>query len=67
MFFFSLVSPIMRIFTSYLVCFYILFSVDGVAVPEEEEESYAWLQERDKPEDLAVNGAMYRGPKIVNN
>ncbi|XP_024031638.1 plant cysteine oxidase 2 [Morus notabilis] len=43
------------------------FSVDGVAVPEEEKESHAWLQEREiLPEDLAVVGAPYRGPKIVN-
>ncbi|KAH7532614.1 hypothetical protein FEM48_Zijuj04G0040200 [Ziziphus jujuba var. spinosa] len=41
------------------------FSVDGVTVPEEERETYAWLKEREKPEDLAVVGAVYRGPKIV--
>ncbi|XP_021808770.1 plant cysteine oxidase 2-like [Prunus avium] len=43
------------------------FSVDGVSVAEEEKEGYAWLQEIEKPEDLAVDGAMYRGPKIVEN
>lgn len=42
-------------------------SVDGVSVAEEEKEGYAWLQEIEKPEDLAVDGAMYRGPKIVEN
>ncbi|GMH05139.1 hypothetical protein Nepgr_006979 [Nepenthes gracilis] len=41
------------------------FSVDGIAVPEDEKESYSWLQEREKPEDLAVVGAIYSGPKIV--
>lgn len=39
-------------------------SVDGVSVPEEERESHAWLQEIEKPDDLAVVGASYRGPKI---
>ncbi|KAF3444760.1 hypothetical protein FNV43_RR14453 [Rhamnella rubrinervis] len=43
------------------------FSVDGITVPEEEKEGYAWLNEREKPEDLAVVGALYRGPKIVEN
>lgn len=45
------------------------FLVDGgVTVPEEEKESYAWLQEREiLPEDLAVVGAPYRGPEIVEN
>ncbi|XVF60462.1 hypothetical protein PTKIN_Ptkin08bG0048800 [Pterospermum kingtungense] len=41
------------------------FSVDGVTVPEEEKDKHAWLQERDKPEDLAVVGALYTGPEIV--
>ena len=41
------------------------FSADGVSVPEEEREGYAWLQERDKLEDFAVDGAAYNGPKIV--
>lgn len=40
------------------------FTVDGVSVPEEERESHAWLQEIEKPDDLAVVGASYRGPKI---
>lgn len=44
------------------------FLVDGVTVPEEDKESYAWLQEREiLPEDLAVVGDPYRGPKIVKN
>lgn len=42
-------------------------SVDGVTMPEEEKERYAWLQERDNPEDLAVVSSTYRGPKIVLN
>ncbi|KAJ4707493.1 plant cysteine oxidase 2 [Melia azedarach] len=41
------------------------FSVEEVSVPEEEKESYAWLQEREKPEDLTVDGDIYSGPKIV--
>ncbi|KAF5749014.1 2-aminoethanethiol dioxygenase-like [Tripterygium wilfordii] len=45
---------------------YTHFSVDGLSVPEEERERYAWLQEREKPEDLAVVGALYRGPQIVD-
>lgn len=40
-------------------------SVDGVSVPEEEREGYAWLQEREKLEDFAVVGAVYNGPMIV--
>lgn len=43
------------------------FSVDGVSVPEVERESYAWLEEREQPEDLAAVGALYKGPKIVEN
>ncbi|PON95900.1 Cysteine oxygenase/2-aminoethanethiol dioxygenase [Trema orientale] len=44
------------------------FSVDGVTVPEEEKESYAWLQEREiLLEDLPVGGAPYTGPKIVES
>ncbi|KAG2714352.1 hypothetical protein I3760_03G022500 [Carya illinoinensis] len=43
------------------------FSVDGVSVPEEEREGYAWLQEREiKPEDVSVTIARYRGPEIVD-
>ncbi|KAF8012991.1 hypothetical protein BT93_I0991 [Corymbia citriodora subsp. variegata] len=43
------------------------FSVDGVSVPEEEREKYAWLEEREKPPELAVVGAKYRGPKLVEH
>ncbi|XWS40839.1 hypothetical protein CRYUN_Cryun17cG0030500 [Craigia yunnanensis] len=39
----------------------------GVTVPEEEKDKYAWLQGREKPEDLAVVGALYTGPEIVEN
>lgn len=42
------------------------FSVDGVSVVENEKEGYAWLQEREKPRELMVVGAPYRGPKIVD-
>ncbi|KAG7548584.1 RmlC-like cupin domain superfamily [Arabidopsis suecica] len=41
------------------------FSVDGVAVAEEEKEGYAWLKEREEePEDLTVTAMMYSGPTI---
>ncbi|KAK4477626.1 hypothetical protein RD792_016864 [Penstemon davidsonii] len=40
-------------------------SVEGVSVSDEEEEGYAWLKERDKPEDLCVVGVPYIGPKIA--
>ncbi|XVF14227.1 hypothetical protein REPUB_Repub09cG0040100 [Reevesia pubescens] len=43
------------------------FPVDGVTIPEEEEDKYAWLEEREKPEDLTVIGALYTGPEIVEN
>ncbi|GAB4831630.1 hypothetical protein Ancab_005641 [Ancistrocladus abbreviatus] len=43
------------------------FSVEGVAVAEDEKHSYAWLKERERPEDLTVVGAFYRGPKIVDS
>ncbi|KAF5725334.1 2-aminoethanethiol dioxygenase-like [Tripterygium wilfordii] len=42
------------------------FSVKAVSVPEGEEEGYAWLQEREEPEDLALVAALYRGPQIVD-
>ncbi|KAJ6934910.1 hypothetical protein NC652_010019 [Populus alba x Populus x berolinensis] len=41
------------------------FSVNGVSIPEEEKEGYAWLQEREKPEDLTFVGELYGGPAIV--
>ena len=44
--------------------FFCEFSVDGVSIPGEEKEGYAWLQETEKPDDLAVVGALYRGPQI---
>ncbi|KAK8507588.1 hypothetical protein V6N13_094080 [Hibiscus sabdariffa] len=44
------------------------FSADEqVSIPEEEKEKLAWLQERDKPENLVVVGAPYTGPKIEEN
>ncbi|GLT72488.1 hypothetical protein SLA2020_444190 [Shorea laevis] len=52
--------------TYYLELPFTSLSVDGVSVPEEEKEDYAWLQEREiKPEDLAVVGPEYGDPKIV--
>ncbi|KAL3813357.1 hypothetical protein ACJIZ3_014625 [Penstemon smallii] len=41
------------------------FHNSGVSVSDEEEEGYAWLKERDKPEDLCVVGVPYIGPKIA--
>lgn len=32
---------------------------------EEEKDGYAWLKEREKPEDFNVVGAAYNGPKIA--
>ncbi|RDX74782.1 Plant cysteine oxidase 2 [Mucuna pruriens] len=43
------------------------FSVDGLSIPEEENNAYEWLQEKEGIEDLEVNGKMYNGPKIVEN
>lgn len=40
-------------------------AVDGMSIPEEEREGYAWLQEREDLEDLTVVGEQYTGPKIV--
>ncbi|KAK8672592.1 hypothetical protein V6N13_110957 [Hibiscus sabdariffa] len=39
----------------------------AVSVPEEEKDKVAWLQEREKPEDLVVVGARYTGPEIIGN
>ncbi|KAM1076044.1 hypothetical protein ACFX19_024018 [Malus domestica] len=43
------------------------FPDGGVSVPEDEKEGYAWLEDIEKPEDLAVDGAKYRGPEIQEN
>ncbi|KAE8655778.1 Plant cysteine oxidase 2 [Hibiscus syriacus] len=40
---------------------------EQVSIPEEEKDKVAWLQERDKPEDLVVVGALYTGPEIVED
>lgn len=40
-------------------------SVNGLSVPEEQQSEYAWLKEREKPEDLTVAGALYSGPNLV--
>ncbi|KAK3227596.1 hypothetical protein Dsin_007458 [Dipteronia sinensis] len=53
--------------TYYLDFPFTRFSVDGVTIPEEEREGYAWLQERENPREIAVVGDIYRGPKIVEN
>ncbi|OWM69757.1 plant cysteine oxidase 2-like [Punica granatum] len=42
-------------------------SVEGVSIPEEEREGYAWLEERERPEGISVVGAPYRGPMFVEN
>ncbi|PIA27948.1 hypothetical protein AQUCO_07400054v1 [Aquilegia coerulea] len=34
------------------------------SVAENEREGYVWLEEREKPDDFNVVGAMYRGPKV---
>ncbi|XP_073060355.1 plant cysteine oxidase 2 isoform X3 [Primulina eburnea] len=36
-------------------------------VPEEEQDEFAWLMEREKPEDFYVVGVSYKGPKIATN
>lgn len=43
------------------------FPVGGLSVVAEEEkdDGYAWLKERENPEDLSVVGAPYNGPKIA--
>ncbi|KZV45648.1 2-aminoethanethiol dioxygenase-like [Dorcoceras hygrometricum] len=44
------------------------FPAEGCrVVPEEEEDEYAWLMEREKPDDLYVVGVSYNGPKIAKN
>lgn len=37
----------------------------SISVPDEQKGGYAWLKEREKPEDLTVVGALYKGPKMV--
>lgn len=39
--------------------------MDGIPIAEEERKDHEWLQEREKLEDIAVAGALYTGPKIV--
>lgn len=41
------------------------YTVNGLAVSEEEGDGYAWLEERERPEDVTVVGAAYNGPKIL--
>lgn len=36
-------------------------------MPEDEKDGYAWLEELEKPKDLAVVGDVYRGPRIQEN
>ncbi|CAL5185855.1 unnamed protein product [Lathyrus oleraceus] len=43
------------------------FSVEGLSIPEEDNNVYEWLQEKDQLEDLKVEGKMYSGPTIVEN
>ncbi|KAJ7970958.1 plant cysteine oxidase 2-like [Quillaja saponaria] len=60
-------DPAGRHCTYYLNHPFSKFSVDGVSILEEEREAYEWLEEREKPEELAVVGALYRGPKFVES
>lgn len=39
-------------------------TVEGLS-EEEKDDRYAWLKERENPEDLSVVGAPYNGPKIA--
>ncbi|WCJ20803.1 hypothetical protein M5689_003008 [Euphorbia peplus] len=44
------------------------FSVEGVSLAEEEKESHAWLLEKGmQPEEFAIVGELYRGPRIVKS
>ncbi|XAR51767.1 Cysteamine dioxygenase [Bertholletia excelsa] len=52
--------------TYYLEYPFSSFSVEGLSLPEEETKQHAWLQEREKPDDLTVVGLMYFGPQIVD-
>lgn len=64
LFFFLVVSPTLSILiVSFLFsCLFCGSIVDGLSVPEEQQSEYAWLKEREKPEDLTVAGALYSGP-----
>ncbi|XP_065879871.1 plant cysteine oxidase 2-like [Euphorbia lathyris] len=47
---------------------FVRFSVDGVSVDEEEKERHAWLLEKGmRPDEFAIVGELYRGPKIVKS
>ncbi|KAL3525960.1 hypothetical protein ACH5RR_014332 [Cinchona calisaya] len=41
------------------------FSVNSLALTEEDKDGYAWLEERERPKDVTVVKAVYSGPKIV--
>ncbi|CAN4082570.1 unnamed protein product [Withania somnifera] len=45
--------------------YYYDFPLTNISVPEEQKGEYAWLREREKPEDLTVVGALYKGPKMI--
>ncbi|PIA62550.1 hypothetical protein AQUCO_00200514v1 [Aquilegia coerulea] len=46
-------------------------SISGDAVPlplplpVNERENYAWLEEKEKPQNFVVVGALYRGPQVI--
>lgn len=42
-------------------------SAEGISIPEEERQTYEWLQERFQPDDVEVVGKMYSGPQIVES
>ncbi|KAL0350921.1 UNVERIFIED_CONTAM: Plant cysteine oxidase 2 [Sesamum radiatum] len=52
----------MHCFTARTACAVL---VENVSVADGQEEGYAWLKEREKPEDLSVVGVPYSGPKIA--
>lgn len=41
--------------------------VGDAALVTGEGEGYAWLEERERPDDVLVVGAKYSGPRIVEH
>ncbi|KAK4768953.1 hypothetical protein SAY86_027103 [Trapa natans] len=42
-------------------------SVDGLCIPEDQRGGYAWLEEKEGPEEIDVVGARYQGPLFMEN